>query len=356
MALNDTKADLEAAMAAGLLDAAQFSALVGFLESHRTGSQQPRFDLSHVLWYAGALIIIGAMGLFSTLAFTSMGGTALTATAVVYAALFTGVGHYLWHRRQLRTPGGLLITVAITMAPLAVYGIQSQLSAWGSSAPPGSYSDFYNWSENSWIYMDIATIIVSLAALYFYPFPFITAVGACGFWFLSMDFGAWLTGNQAFSDDNAWALDQGISIAFGVGILVLAWVVDRKTYRNGDFAFWLHLFGLMIFWGALTSSDSDNAFLQALYCALNIGFVLLSVFFMRRVYAVFGAIGITLYLGNLAYETFADSMLFPFALSLIGIAIIALGLLYHRKHQYLDHLIETHCPKAIIALRLAFAR
>ena len=356
MALNYTKAELEAAMAAGVLDASQLSALIGFLDSHKSVSQAPRFDLSHVLWYAGALIIMGAMGLFSTLAFNSMGGIALSVTALVYAALFTCVGHYLWHRRHLRTPGGLLITVAISMAPLAVYGIQSQLSAWGTSGDPGSYADFYAWSENSWIYMDIATIIVSMAALYFYPFPFIVAVGACAFWFLSMDFGAWLTGHQAFSDTDAWAVDQWISIAFGLGILLLAWVVDRKIYKNGDFAFWLHLFGMMIFWGALTSSDSDSQLLQALYCVLNIGFVLLSVFLMRRVYAVFGALGISLYLGNLAYDTFADSMVFPFALSLIGIGVIALGLLYHRKHRDLEHLIETHCPRAIIALRPGFTK
>jgi hypothetical protein len=356
MALNCTKADLEAAMTAGLLDASQLAELIGFLEAHQRGAQAPRFDLSHVLWYAGALIIIGSMGLFSTLAFSSMGGTALSATALIYAMFFTAAGDYLWRRRHLRTPGGLLLTVAITMAPLAVYGIQSQLAVWGSSSDPGTYTDFYAWSENSWIYMDIATLIASVLVIYFYPFPFIVAVGACAFWFLSMDFSAWLTGNQAFSDENAWTIDQSVSIAFGVGILVLAWIVDRKTYKNGDFAFWLHLFGLMILWGALTSSDSDNGLLQALYCALNVGFVLLSIFFMRRVYAVFGALGISLYLGNLAYDTFADSMLFPFALSLIGIAIIALGLLYHRQHQFLDRVIATHCPKFVLALRPAFAK
>jgi hypothetical protein len=242
------------------------------------------------------------------------------------------------------------------MAPLAVYGIQSQLNVWGSSAASGTYSDFYAWSENSWIYMDIAALISSVLALYFYPFPFFVAVGACATWFLSMDFGAWFTGNQAFSDDNAWATDQWISVAFGLTVLILASVVDRKTYKNGDFAFWLHLFGLMIFWGALTSNSSDNDLLQALYCVLNIGFVLLSVLFRWRVYAVFGALGITVYLGNLAYGVFANSMLFPFALSLIGIVIIAVGLLYHRKHHLLDRFFETHFPKAVTALRPAFSK
>ena len=89
------------------------------------GAGSSVFDLAHVLWYAGALIVMGAMGLFSTLAFSLMGGAALTATALVYAALFAGAGHILW-RRGLQTPGGLLVTVAVSMAPLAVFGVQEQ--------------------------------------------------------------------------------------------------------------------------------------------------------------------------------------------------------------------------------------
>ena len=43
-------------------------------------------------------------------------------------------------------------------------------------------------------------------------------------------------------------------------------------------------------------------------------------------------IGISFYLGDLADKVFRDSLMFPFALSLIGVAVIALGLLYYR-HQ-----------------------
>ena len=49
------------------------------------------------------------------------------------------------------------------------------------------------------------------------------------------------------------------------------------------------------------------------------------MFLGRRVYAVFGVIGIALYLGDLADKVFRDSLLFPFALSLIGVAVIAAG-------------------------------
>jgi len=46
-----------------------------------------KFDFSHVLWYAGALIVIGALGPFSQrVAFGAMGPRALTLTALGYGA------------------------------------------------------------------------------------------------------------------------------------------------------------------------------------------------------------------------------------------------------------------------------
>ena len=134
--------DLRAAVTAGALDANGLSRLLDFLSNRQPSvfvaavAPAPQFDLAHLLWYAGALIVMGAMGLFSTLAFSSMGGQALTATAIVYAILFTIAGHHLWYRRNLRIPGGLLIAIAVSMAPLAVFGIQDALGRGASSAGP----------------------------------------------------------------------------------------------------------------------------------------------------------------------------------------------------------------------------
>ncbi|MDB5504234.1 MAG: hypothetical protein JWR89_4136 [Tardiphaga sp.] len=84
--------DLRAAAAAGVLPSDQLEALLGFLGTRPSEAPPagPKFDVVHLLWYAGALVVISAMGLFSTLAFSKMGGPALTATAVVYAARCSG--------------------------------------------------------------------------------------------------------------------------------------------------------------------------------------------------------------------------------------------------------------------------
>jgi len=349
-----TDQDLRAAVTAGALDANKLTPLLDFLNGRAattTVAPAPRFDLAHLLWYAGALIVMGAMGLFSTLAFSAMGGYALAATAIAYAVVFTAAGHYLWHQKNLRVPGGLLIAIAVSMAPLAVYGIQDAMGMWGTFGRPGTMHDFYVWIKGSWVYMEIAAIVAAVIALKRYPFPFIVMILAFALWFMSMDLTPWIFGRSEFSYEER----RIVSLWFGLAVLVVAWLVDRRP-RGGDFAFWLHLFGLMAFWCSLSLLEGGSELGKLLYALLNVGLILMSVVLGRRVYAVFGTLGIAGYLGHLAHAVFQDSMLFPFALSLIGVAIIVAGLLYHRNQAALAAWAERNLPDGLRRLRPAHAQ
>jgi hypothetical protein len=339
---------LDRAVAAGVIAPEQAESLWQFLGGTPTGPMAPRFDLVHLLWYAGALIAIGAMGWFTTLAFATLGGDVLAVIAVIYAAVLTAAGDRLWRHRQ-RIPGGLLISIAVTMAPLFVYGLQNAFG-WWTHAEPGNYRDFYVWIKASWLPMELATIAAGVIALRFYRFPFLVAPIAVALWFMSMDLTPWIFGE----DWDSWEQRRVVSMWFGLAMLALAWAVDLRA--RGDFAFWLHLFGLLAFWCGLSLIDSDSERAKAFYCLINVVLVALSLFLQRRAYAVFGALGILGYLHHLAYQVFRDSLLYPFALSLLGLAIIGAGLWLYRRRTVLDQAFERALPAGLQALRPAHTR
>ena len=344
-----SEGDLRVAANAGVISAADLERLLAFLSKRsplNASAPAAKFDAAHLLWYAGALIVIGAMGIFSTVAFSQMGGRALTACAIVYAVAFTLAGHHLWYRKNLRVPGGLLIAIAVSMAPLAVYGVQAELGWWGKFGQPGTVHDFYVWIKGSWIFMEIATVIAGVVALRFFRAPFIVSIIAVALWFMSMDLTPWIFDVGQFD----FEMRRKVSVWFGLAIVTVAWVVDYRS-RNGDFAFWLHLFGLMAFWGGITATGGATEPGRAVYCLFNVGLLFVAVILMRRAYAVFGAFGITLYLGHLADVVFKNSLLFPFALSLIGIAVVAVGLVYHRKQQAIADWLSANLPQAVLRLR-----
>jgi len=143
---------------------------------------------------------------------------------------------------------------------------------------------------------------------------------------------------------------------FGLALIIVAWALDLRRWQAGDFAFWLHFAGVVAFWGSLSLHDSDNGFLKLVYCLINVAMVVLAVFLGRRIYAVFGGFGISLYLGYLAFDVFEDALLFSLALSAIGLGVIGLGIGYFRQQQRIAHWLVTTLPPELQSLRPVHAR
>jgi CHASE2 domain-containing sensor protein len=76
-----------------------------------------------------------------------------------------------------------------------------------------------------------------------------------------------------------------------------------------------------------------------------------AVFLERRAFLVFGAMGVFGYLGHLSYSIFKDSMLFPLALTFIGLLVIFLGVTYQRKRVAIESFVLSLAPNAIRRLR-----
>jgi hypothetical protein len=344
---------LQAAVAAGIINQDQADKLAVFMQDGAptagASTSPPRFDLANVLWYLGSLIVMGAMSLFSTLAFSLMGSPALLVTAVVYAAVFVMAGHHLWHKRGLTTPGGLLIAAAVSMAPLAIFSLQDILGWWAGQGKPGNYRDFYLWIKGGFIPMEVGTILTALVALRFYRFPFILMIAAVALWFMSMDVADWLRGIEAYA---SFSLRQKVSMVFGLILIPIAWMIDLAR-KDKDYGFWLHLVGVVTFWGGLSMQSSDSELSKFIYCLINLALIGFAVFLSRRVYAVFGGIGLMMYLGHFAYKVFKDSLMFPFALSLLGLGVIALGLLYNRRSAAINAAMERVLPAGLLRLRPA---
>jgi hypothetical protein len=349
--------ELQAAVDAGIIESGARDRLLAFVRARpqaatdaAPAAPRPKFDVTHALWYAGALIVISALGLFSTVAFSAMGGFALTATAIVYALGFILLGQRLWRSQDLRIPGGLCIAVAVSLTPLAMYGVQDGLNLW-SFDKPSSYKDFFPYINGSWLYMEAGAIAASALALRYFPFSFILLIAAVALWFMSMDIVRWF-GSEALSD---WELRRRVSLIFGLAMVGAAWALDSLRARQGDFGFWLHLFGAITLWSALAFSESSTAFGKAMFCVIGIGFIALGLFLNRRIHAVLGAISVAGYLGYLASDVFANVLLFTFALSALGLAIIFLGIAFQRHQRQINAAIAKHMPAALRALRSARA-
>src|ERR1700704_6239154 len=172
--------DLQELVTTGVIDAGTAERIAAHFAG--AGAEPPRFDLTHTAYYLGALVVMSALGWFMNEAWARYGGWVLTLIAVA----FTVAGESLWRKPGLRQPGGLLLTLAVWMTPLAVFGIQHALGWWPREAR-ASYQEYYPLISGSWVVMEAATIVAAIVALKLRPFPFLTFPLAFALWFLSLD-------------------------------------------------------------------------------------------------------------------------------------------------------------------------
>ncbi|MBT0588206.1 DUF2157 domain-containing protein [Alteromonas oceanisediminis] len=295
--------------------------------STNPSSAKPRFDFTHTLYYLGGMIAIGAMTLFMNLGWEQFGGWAIVALSVVYGGAALALASVM-QRRDLPIPAALCVTFTVALTPLCVYGLQTALGIWPDETPYQSYHRVIEWH---WLYMELATLAVGAVALWRYRYPLLMLPVAVTLWYLSMDVALYIAGEQP-----EFELRTSVSLYVGLVITLIGLWIDLRTRDDSDYSFWLYVFGLLAFWGGLTAQDSDSEWSKLVYCGINLVLIFIGVALVRRVFVLFGAVGVTLYLGHLSFELFQDSWLFPIALSGIGLMIVWLGIFWQRnqvKHQ-----------------------
>lgn len=332
---------LEEATAEGLLHEGQAHALWQFLADRERDT--PGFKPAHILYYLGGMTAIGAMTLFMTLGWERFGGMGLLLISAAYCALALMLTEYLLGRPHLALPAGITAALAVVLVPLGVYGAQHVLGLWPADGTgKWAYRDYHARIDWRWLLMELATLAAGAAALWRYRLPFLVMPVAVTLWYLSMDLVPFLLGGDAHS----FFSEQGkqISMTFGLMMIVVAFWVEIRSGPRRDFAFWLYLFGTIAFWGGLSSMDSRSELGRFLYGCINLLMIALGAALSRRVFAVFGGLGVAFYLGHLSHSVFRDSMLFPLALTAIGLGVIAAGVAWQRHEERLGLWLRSFLP------------
>lgn len=332
--------DLERAVGQGVITPEQAQALL--VLARQQTNERAGLTFQHLAYYLGGLVVIGAMGWYVTKAWVTMTGIGFMATAAVYAAAFLFCGDLLFRREGYRVPGGVLVTLAVCMTPMFVYGFEMTTGLWPSDVSPNFFRDFFTRAKAHWLFLELSTVAGGMLALRRYAFPFITAPMAVALWFLAQDLAPLLFGDVELTrPQRAWT-----SVCVGAGMLLASFQADRRF--ASDFSFWGYLFGLMAFWGGITSMESASELTKFGYCLMNLLLMAAAILLERRVFLVFGALGVSGYLGHLAYRVFRDSMLFPFTLSAIGVAVILCGVLYQRRQADIEATALRLVPEGVL--------
>lgn len=316
----------------GLLHYGQIDPLIHFLEERakKSASPGPGFNGTTVLLYLGGMLAIAACSLFSTLAVEKWGMSILLDLSLIYLMFALAMAIWLDKIGQ-GIPASIFATLTIALVPLAIFALQHVLGLWADAS---HYRDFNVWIDWRWLVMELSTLFVGAIMLWRFRYSFLVMPIAVTLFYMGMDIvpAILLQADVGVFSESGWLLRKKITLAFGVLMLLLAFVVDLRSRTERDYSFWLYLFGTLTFWGALSSLGDGALSGKLIYLAINFALILLAAMLQRRVFAVFGGIGVAMVLGDLSWNLFKDSFAFVAMLTLLGFALIAAGI-WWSKHE-----------------------
>ena len=296
----------------------------------------------NILYYGGGLLIMSALTWLLVSNWDDFGAIGILIVSVSYLIVFLCAGYFLYYRKKILLPGGLLFCVAICVIPLLVFSIMRFFNFWPVET---TYNDFYFWVKGKWIIIEIATILFALLVLLKTKFPFIVFIIACALWFMSMDIVPIIYSENTMT----WTNRSDISQLFGIAMVFVSYLLDLKSKKR--YSFWLYLFGLItITSGFSVFYNSDSGSLVTLLI-VHLIMIILSLFLEQPVFIVFGMIGITEFLMRISYIWFKDSPVFPFLLTIIGLFLIIFGIIYQKNRNRINSFIINKIPKSIRWLR-----
>ena len=317
----------------GIINAGQRIALERILaDTPDTGAA--RFGFSHVLYYFGGLIAIGALSLFATLGFEALGYGFLLIIGIAYLVLAICLTEWLLPRGH-QIPAGITAALAVSLVPLVVFCLQNLLGFW--SYDNDQYRDFHHYIGWRWILMELATLTAGAIALWRYRLPFLMMPVAVVGWYLSMDLARFWS-----EYPDSWGMNRPVSIAVGLAMVAASLWLDKRTRRQPDLGFWLCLFGALAFWVALSWSNSAYWLSKHIYALLSIGMIFTGALLNRRIFTILGALSFSGYLSWLAYSVFSNSILFPVVLCFIGLGIVAFGIWWQRHEPQIVAAISRY--------------
>lgn len=331
-----TERHLQEAVDSGILQSGQNIDLWNFLQRQHRGVAQ--FKAAHLLYHLGGGIAVSAMLLLMKLSHDYYGGFGVALLSLCYAAIGLALAEIQRKDHQALIMG-VFATIAVFQTPFFAFGMLLDLGLWGE---PGNIVYHY-WMDPRWLWLELATLLTSSIALYRYRTPLLLLPASIAMWCLSMDMAPLFLQDL----DHEWQKRKWFSVFWGLMTMLIAFYVDFRNRREEDFAFWLYFSGILSFWIALTSMDSDSELGKAIYAAINIFFLVISVALGRRLFAIFGSAGVLVYVSHLAFELFRESDLFPVVLCFIGFAVIYLGVIWQRNEIKFAKALQQRLPFSI---------
>ncbi len=314
---------LQLAVERGLITAAQRQELLAL--SRATGAQRPEthnlesgeFSFVHVLYWAGALAVLFALGYFLVDRWKSLRPEGVLAVSLLYAASFSLSSLFL-SRLRFRRAGSLFALLAVGMAPIVAWSIESLAGVWPSSVLRGA-SPFTTdlLATIRWIPIELSAALAGLVALRKVRFSVLALSVTVPFAMAVIHLTPLL-----FDAELDFAIWGWMALLASTILAAAAAEIDRRVTGDEDYTGFVYLTALVyLVVGFVDVADQSRAIPHSLPALVAL-LAALSLLTRRAMFLAFAGGFFVGYLGFLATDVFPSATGFMVVVVAAGAALI----------------------------------
>lgn len=335
-----SKSTLNQAVESGIISNNQAEKLWHFIEDNE--NQQSKFTLVNLFFYLGGFLAISSITVLFSPYIIDLGSWGLMTLLFIYTLGAFALSKYFL-KNKLEIPASLCLMFIVALTPLIISSLMQKFLPQDNFII-GSVVNFFTMINEHWILLEASTLIVSGFFFFTYRFPILLMPFCLITWYMFYSIPQQIFNLSGI--DNIYSIS---SIAFGLLSLLIAVIVDIKTKRKNDYSFWVYFFGVIALWVGITN-QIDSGLDWTFYGLLNIAFLTLGVILNRRIFLILGTLGIIMTAGHISIVLFDQLrfhwMFMSVLFTIIGLAIIKMGIVINRNKIYLTNIIQTKLPKA----------
>jgi len=318
------------------------------IESKVEQSNEKKFSVETFLYYFGSFVILCAMGYFMSNTISKSTFFAIFTLGSLYAAIFAGLGEYLW-RKADKLPASLLYFLFVTMITFLVMVLEKITGFFPHFSEMHKYSNFYLACRPALILLAFTAIVVGAIVLRKRKAPLLTIPVISGAYSLTYMIGPMLVGNikEPTMINVLW-----INFLFSSGLIIIAFIKDKLT--EIDYSKWSYIIGTILFYPSMILlivnyfKHINVEVIQALIGFIGLLYIALSLLLQRKVFMILGVFGLVGYIFYLEFKFITNSpILLPNVILITGLLIFYAGILYHQNKEKIDTFVENIIPQKI---------
>lgn len=332
--------DLDRWVRDGLISAEQRDALLADLEAHAEPGRE--ISVTALFYYGGGLLVLLAFGAFLGILWQDLSIGGRIATTALSLVFFATASSALLRTERTRLPGELLQLVAIGAVPPLLFALLDGAGWWpedpgyGIGVDRDAYEHDLAWARMA---LTAGALAAAAAAFALSRSPFALAAALVATATLAIDASIQVDTTRT---EYVWDAPQAVVLAV-LGVAYIGAGVALRG-RGRSYSIWCYAGGI----AALAAGLGSQAFQYEsatgwglLWLTASLAVLAMSIILQERLFAIAGLAGVFVYLFRLVFEVFEDALA-PLAFVLLGLALVATGVLYQRYVEpYLARKPET---------------